>query len=367
MIEPGMSAPQETQPEIGGIVEHDWSAGERTVVSLISMLLQVGSDTDYLLERANITCSAKAFVDGAFRRFPAERLHALRSLAGRALSQHVAHQAGRDVIRSDDYRMLFFCLISCRTLRQAMLRAAEFARILDGRCGRMELIESGDIAEFRIDSGWPFRSGPSFVVDTLGLMTFHAIFGWLITKTIPITVLMRYPAAMLQAFNTGMLPYSIAMDSTCNAFRFEAEFLDFPVLRTGEDCETAIGADLAFLFDMKQTGTQLELAERVRRILYQALAAGQCPPSLDATADKVGMSRASFRRQLSQKGLSYRNIKDSCRREIAMDLLSRTDLNIEEIAGRLSFCDSDAFRRSFGEWIGMAPSQFRKSYDHGRT
>jgi AraC-like DNA-binding protein len=41
---------------------------------------------------------------------------------------------------------------------------------------------------------------------------------------------------------------------------------------------------------------------------------------------------------------------------------SRTDLATEEIAERLSFCDSDAFRRSLGEWIGMAPSQFRKAY-----
>jgi AraC-like DNA-binding protein len=102
------------------------------------------------------------------------------------------------------------------------------------------------------------------------------------------------------------------------------------------------------------------LSERVRRILFQALNDGQEPPPLDTTAAMVGQSSASFRRELSRKGLSYRGIKDSCRREIAMDLLSRTDLSIEDIAERLSFCDSDAFRRSFGQWIGMAPSQFRK-------
>ena len=147
-----------------------------------------------------------------------------------------------------------------------------------------------------------------------------------------------------------------------HGFRFAAEYLDYPVLRTGEDCEAVFGADLAFLFNTRQDGAQLELSERVRRILFQALADGHEPPSLDATAARVGLSRASFRRQLSRIGLSYRDIKDSCRREIAMDLLSRTDLGIEDIAQRLSYCDSDAFRRSFGHWIGMAPSQFRKSY-----
>ncbi len=243
-----------------------------------------------------------------------------------------------------------------------MHRAAEYVTVLDGRCGRMELIESGDQAEFRIDSQWPFSTGPSFALDMIGIMSQHAVFGWLITRTIPIIVQMQYPAPMLDAFNTGMLPYPIVMDSAYNGFSFGAEFLDYPVLRSGEDCESAFSADLSFLFDLKNTDIRLELSERVRRILYQALAEGHNPPSLEATADKVGMSCASFRRQLSRNGRSYRDIKDSCRREIAMDLLSRTDLNIEEIAERLSFCDSDAFRRSFREWIGMAPSQFRKAY-----
>ena len=344
------------------MIETDLNAGERTVLKLISILRQIGSDVGLLLERANITCSTDAFLAGAFRKFPAERLHDLRSLAGNALSKYVAGQAGREPLRPEDWRMLFFCLVSCRTLRQAMHRTAEYVTVLDGRCGRMELIESGDLAEFRIDSQWPFSTGPSFVLDTLGIMSQHAIFGWLITRTIPITVLRHYPSPMLDTFNTGMLPYPIIMGSACNGFRFGAEFLDYPVLRTGEDCDSAFEADLSFLFDIKNTDIRLELSERVRRILYQSLADGHTPPSLEATADKVGMSSASFRRQLSRGGRSYRDIKDSCRREIAMDLLSRTDLNIEEIAERLSFCDSDAFRRSFGQWIGMAPNQFRKAY-----
>ena len=241
-----------------------------------------------------------------------------------------------------------------------MQRAGDFVSILNGRCGRMELIESSETGEFRIDSQWPFQTVPSFVVDMIGILSQHSLFGWLIGHTLPITVLTEYPASMLPAFSTGMLPYPVVTDCTTNGFRFPAEYLDYPVLRTGEDCEAAIHADLAFLFGTRQDGTRLELSEKVRRILFQALTDGLEPPSLDVTAAMVGQSSASFRRQLSREGLSYRGIKDSCRREIAMDLLSRTDLSIEAIAERLSFCDSDAFRRSFGQWIGMAPSQFRK-------
>jgi AraC-like DNA-binding protein len=340
--------------------EAEWTAGERTVARLVAVMRDVGLDVQDLLGRANITCSLEAFSTGAFRQVSPDRLHRLRSLAGGALAAHVAIKAGREPLRPHDYRMLFFCLVSCRTLRQAMQRAGEFVSVLNGRCGRMELIESSDTAEFRIDSQWPFRTVPSFVVDMIGILSQHSLFGWLIGHTVPITVLTEYPASMLPAFSTGMLPYPIVTGCTTNGFRFPAEYLDYPVLRTGEDCEAAFGADLAFLFSTRQDGTRLELSEKVRRILFQALTDGQEPPPLDTTAAMVGQSSASFRRQLSRKGLSYRGIKDSCRREIAMDLLSRTNLSIEDIAERLSFCDSDAFRRAFGQWIGMAPSQFRK-------
>lgn len=343
-----------------------WTAGERTVARLVAVMRDVGLDVQDLLDRANITCSIEAFSTGDFRQVPPDRLHRLRALAGGALAAHVATQAGREPLGPHDYRMLFFCLVSCRTLRQAMQRAGDFVSVLNGRCGRMELIESTEAAEFRIDSQWPFQTVPSFVVDMIGILSQHALFGWLIGHTLPITVLTEYPAAMLPAFSTGMLPYPVVTGCTANGFRFPAEYLDYPVLRTGEDCEAAFGADLAFLFSTRQDGTRLELWEKVRRILFQALTDGQEPPSLDTTAAMVGQSSASFRRQLGRKGLSYRGIKDSCRREIAMDLLSRTNLSIEVIAERLSFCDSDAFRRAFGQWIGIAPTQFRKQSSIGR-
>jgi len=354
------------RPDSGRVTEDEWTAGERTVVRLLAVLKQVGIDPQPLLESANITCSVEAFSAGAFRHIPPEKLHHLRSLSGGTLAAHVARQAGREPLRPPDYRMLFFCAVSGRTLRQAMQRAAEYVSVLNGRCGRMELIEGSGTAEFRIDSGWPFQTIPSFVVDMIGVLSQHELFSWLIAKALPITVLMHYRADMLDAFNTGMLPYPIVMQNDRNGFRFAAEYLDYPVLRTSEDCEAAFGTNLGFLFNTKRDGTRLDVTERVRRILFQALVDGQEPPSLDSTAKKVGLSRASFRRHLGRSGLSYRDIKDSCRREIAMDLLSRTALSIEEIADRLSFCDSDAFRRAFGQWIGMAPTQFRKQSAIGR-
>lgn len=84
--------------------------------------------------------------------------------------------------------------------------------------------------------------------------------------------------------------------------------------------------------------------------------------SLEIIADALGINSNTLRRQLRQAGTSYRVIKDSCRLEYALELLSRTNLTIGDIADRLDFCDSNAFRRAFQSWMGVAPSTYRNGH-----
>jgi len=75
--------------------------------------------------------SLETFSTCAFRQVSPDRLDRLRSIAGSALAAHAAPKAGREPLRPHDYRMLFFCRVSCRTLRQAMQRAGEFVSLLN--------------------------------------------------------------------------------------------------------------------------------------------------------------------------------------------------------------------------------------------
>jgi AraC-like DNA-binding protein len=85
----------------------------------------------------------------------------------------------------------------------------------------------------------------------------------------------------------------------------------------------------------------------------------QRAPRLVEVASAIGMSVATLRRRLVDQNASYRQIKDSCRRELALKMLRHSDLPIEEIANRLDYGDSDTFRRAFRTWMGASPSRFR--------
>ena len=99
---------------------------------------------------------------------------------------------------------------------------------------------------------------------------------------------------------------------------------------------------------------------QVRRIALRSLRDQHVLPSFEDVVETLGGSPATLRRRLARTGTSYRDIRDSCRREVALDLLSHSRASIEEIATRLDFCDSDAFRRTFRDWFGEPPSTYRQ-------
>jgi AraC-like DNA-binding protein len=203
------------------------------------------------------------------------------------------------------------------------------------------------------------KNAVAFVADTMGIAALHGLLGWLIGETLPLSMIsLDYPAHFRRYFFHKALPYPLHLDADRSAICFAAQYLDFPVVRTTHD--SGYKLIMSFAPGLEDEGSSANLAERVRRLMYQVLRDSHRVPSLQALSDRLGQTRATLRRQLKQSGVSYNQLKDSCRRELSLDLLRRSQLSIEEIANQLGFCDADAFRRSFRGWIGISPSNYRQ-------
>jgi len=329
---------------------------ERIALRLITVMRGADLNVREVVEHAGIGSSVDELLRGGLRGLDPERLHQLNSQAMGLLADVANRQDGRPPIRVDDWAMLHYCLISSRTLREVIARAGRFYRMLDERWGRLELHVQASQAEIRTDSLRVRRNAVAFVVDAMGLAVIHHLFSWLIGQTIPVSViLMNYDEALRPCFDNDTLPFPLQLQAGRTALCFPAEFLDYPVVRAPEDTP---GPGL--LFDLQEDRGDAGLAERARQLMVQALREQRRLPSLDKLAGQLECSVASLRRHLSRAGASYNVLKDSCRRELALDLLRRTSLSVEDIATRLDFCDSDAFRRAFRDWMDQSPLQYRK-------
>jgi len=84
-------------------------------------------------------------------------------------------------------------------------------------------------------------------------------------------------------------------------------------------------------------------------------------PPLSTLADELHLTARTLQRRLTAEDTSFSALLQETRRERACDLLRRNGLSIEEIAYRLGFRDPDAFSRAFSTWLGITPSEYRRS------
>ena len=103
------------------------------------------------------------------------------------------------------------------------------------------------------------------------------------------------------------------------------------------------------------------LGQRVRRAVAQALSDG-VPPLSDIAAS-LGMSARTMQRRLSADGLTYQDMVDAARRELARKLLRDTQYSLAEVAFLTGFSEQSTFTRAFKRWSGQTPRSFRLKAD----
>jgi len=323
---------------------------------VLRVLASEGGDVQPILD-AEHCGTLNEFLENGFG-IDALRLKRASLRAMAEVSRIALLRDGRPNARLGDWQLLVYCLVSCRSLRDAIERMSDFFRTLDGRLGFVTLHLDEGVAELRFDCLHLSRSALSLVLDLIGMASMHGLLSWLIADTIPvIEICLPYSESFRCICDQRILPYPIHLGGAVTALRFPAKLLNHPVMRTGADCDAH---DFDFFPEARGEGLPRSVADQARRAIFLELRDKWTLLSLDALSERLGRNRETLRRQLKDAGTNYNSIKDSCRCELGMHLLRHTRLKIEEVAGRLDFCDSDAFRRSFHEWTGITPSAYRR-------
>jgi AraC-like DNA-binding protein len=80
---------------------------------------------------------------------------------------------------------------------------------------------------------------------------------------------------------------------------------------------------------------------------------------LSEVAARLGVSIRTLERRLAEEGISFLDVLDNLRFELAKRYLQEPNLPISEIAWLLGYADPSAFTHSFRRWSGKSPTQLR--------
>lgn len=100
-----------------------------------------------------------------------------------------------------------------------------------------------------------------------------------------------------------------------------------------------------------------DIVARCQANLLEQLSSGDV--SEDAMADQLHMSRRTLQRKLADSDLTYKQLVDDTRRDLAMRHLDDPRHSITDVTFLLGFSQQSAFTRAFKRWTGMSPSEYR--------
>lgn len=102
-------------------------------------------------------------------------------------------------------------------------------------------------------------------------------------------------------------------------------------------------------------GTSIGIRTRAR--ITELLPSGSV--SEEKIASLLNLSVRSMQRKLKEEGVSFKELLNQTRQELAEQYIENSRLSINEITYLLEFSDPANFSRAFKRWHGVSPSQYR--------
>jgi AraC-like DNA-binding protein len=148
---------------------------------------------------------------------------------------------------------------------------------------------------------------------------------------------------------------AVRFQAARNALVFRRADLDLPFVTKNADLLAMLGPQLDQ--QVRAHGEGESLKHRVRTTVKTLLAGRR--PSLRDVARQTGMSARTLQRRLGESGVTFQEILEEARRELARHYLGETRMELVETAYLLGYEDSNSFFRAFHQWEGTTPGEWR--------
>ncbi len=150
----------------------------------------------------------------------------------------------------------------------------------------------------------------------------------------------------------------VRFKSSRNSLFFRRSDLDRPFVTHKVDLLTAIGAQLET--ELQERNASADVGEQVKHTLRRELAGKR--PTLQHIAHELGMSARTLQRRLTDARITFQQLVEDTRRELAHHYLKHSTVELNEAAFLLGYGDANSFFRAFHVWEGTSPGEWRTRY-----
>jgi AraC-like DNA-binding protein len=323
------------------------------LAALFDVLVDQGCPAGEILGNVNLTVdevhSPKSRISLA------ELMTACKNAIRLSNDPHLPYRIGTS-IHISAYGMYGFAILCCPDFRKAMA-FAELYHALAAPLATIEFTEEDGLASWVIEPNAHVAADPQlyrFITEMqigIHISLMRDVMG---AAFIPDRINLAYPEAHDFGLAADQIGCHLSFASRTNQIMFRSAWLD-QVASLGN--KTTYPAVVALCDDLlNELESRIGIAGTIRAHLLRNITN---PPTLAAIAKLLEVSDRSLRRQLRERGISFRGLLDELRMQIALKYLRTTRLANEDIALALGFSDATNFRRAFRRWTNKSPSEIR--------
>jgi AraC-like DNA-binding protein len=142
-----------------------------------------------------------------------------------------------------------------------------------------------------------------------------------------------------------------------NMLLFRRQDLAQPFVTSNPDLLEMVAPQLEA--ELREQLSHKSLKEQVKGTLKKFLAGQR--PRLESVAVELRVSTRTLQRRLLAERLTFQNLVEEARREMAQHYLLQSSLELNETAYLLGYEDPNSFFRAFHRWEGTSPGEWRSA------
>ena len=261
-------------------------------------------------------------------------------------------------LRWGSYGMLVRASLTAPTLAVALARWCRHHDLLTDDI-HLQVDEAQGVASLQLIERRDLGGFQEFAVVSV-LRNALGVACWLTDSRIPLlqTTLCFAPPPHADSYRV-LFDGPTQFNAPGHSLQFDAGYLSLPLRRD----EAALQRMLqrALLLTVRPYRRDRLLVEKVRQTLAEH---PEHSRNADDLAAWLNLSARTLHRQLKEEGASLQQLKDAVRRDLATDLLLRTQRPIKQVAAEVGFQNEKSFMRAFKAWTGQTPEEFRLTRQH---
>lgn len=259
-------------------------------------------------------------------------------------------------VRPRHVGVLGYLVLASRTLAEALQAYQRYERLFYG-ANLAEVEVEGDEVELRWQPHQDLPGSPHDAVAIAALVTFMQ--QQVAAPPAPTLVSFTFPAPAEAAGGDAFVRFfgcPVRFGDSRTRVRMPLAYLGLPMLHSDPGLRLLLDQQAQALVAAMPEADAFDRS--LQQTLLQLLPEGTA--SVARVAATLHVSVRTLQRRLETRQLTWQQVLDRSREELARQYLADRGLSLSDIALLLGFSEQSAFTRAFRRWTGETPVQVRK-------